>query len=650
MSKYVFVLWMAAITISVSAKSFSLSSPNGINKVTIEVGKQVSYKLEVRGQEVINSSFISLSLNNQVPGVNGKFKRADSTSINGVIHPVVKQKSADIIESYNQLKLVFKGYDIVFRAYDDGVAWQFVLRQKGEITVKDEQVEFNFAGDYKLWFPEETSMMTHMERKYLHCSFGDLEAGRFCSMPVLIDAGVAKIAITESALYDYPGMYLKVNGNNNLKGIFPDFSLKDKAVDLSIRGGDRNIPVTEKADYMAKTLGNRNFPWRIIAIAEKDGDLITNQMVFKLAPKQAKGDFSWVQPGKVAWDWWNALNIYGVDFKSGVNTKTYKYYIDFASKYGIDYIILDEGWYVLGDLMNVVPDIDMEEIIRYGKEKNVGIVLWVVWKTLDDQWNEAFNQFEKWDIKGIKVDFMQRDDQWMVDYYWRVAKEAAKRHMLIDFHGSYKPSGLRRAYPNVITREGVHGLEHNKWSDEETPDLDVTIPFIRMLAGPLDYTPGAMINATKGNFRAVWNRPMSQGTRCHQLAMYVVYESPLQMLADNPSNYLRNAECLAFMAHVPTTWDETHALAGEVGEYVAVARRKGDKWYVGAMNGEKARDLTLDLSFLPEGTWQVTLFEDGVNAPRYAQDYRKRVITLSGRSLKIRMDTGGGWAGVFEKK
>jgi alpha-glucosidase len=647
MSKYVFVLWMVAITISVSAKSFSLSSPNGINKVTIKVGKQVSYKLEVRGQEVINSSFISLSLNNQVPGVNGKFKRADSTSINGVIHPVVKQKSAEIIESYNQLKLVFKGYDIVFRAYDDGVAWRFVIHQKGEIVVKDEQAEFNFNGNYKLWFPEETSMMTHMERKYLHTSFGELETGKFCSMPVLVDVGVAKIAITESDLYDYPGMYLEVAGNNSLKGIYPAYALINKAVDLSVRGGDRNIPVIEKAGFIAKTSGNRNFPWRIIAIAENDGDLISNQMVFKLAPKQTNGDFSWVKPGKVAWDWWNALNIYRVDFKSGVNTKTYKYYIDFASKYGIDYIILDEGWYVLGDLMNVVPDIDMEEIIRYGKEKNVGIVLWVVWKTLDDQWNEAFNQFEKWDIKGIKVDFMQRDDQWMVDYYWRVAKEAAKRHMLVDFHGSYKPSGLRRAYPNVITREGVHGLEHNKWGDEETPGLDVTIPFIRMLAGPLDYTPGAMINATKSNFRAVWNRPMSQGTRCHQLAMYVVYESPLQMLADSPSHYYDEPEAMEFLSKVPTVWDETKVLDARVGEYVLIARRNGKQWYIGAMTNWTARDMEIDLSFLGDGVHTFDIWQDGKNANKYGDDFKKltKKLTRSDK-LKIHLVPGGGWAAV----
>jgi alpha-glucosidase len=306
---------------------------------------------------------------------------------------------------------------------------------------------------------------------------------------------------------------------------------------------------------------------------------------------------------------------------------------------------LDEGWYVLGDLMNVVPDIDMEEIVGYGKEKNVGIILWVVRKTLDDQWDAAFDRFEKWGIKGIKVDFMQRDDQWMVDYYWRVAKEAAKRHMLVDFHGSYKPSGLRRAYPNVITREGVHGLEHNKWGDEETPDLDVTLPFIRMLAGPMDYTPGAMINAQKDNFRAVWNRPMSQGTRCHQLAMYVVYESPLQMLADSPSHYYDEPETMEFLSKVPTVWDETKVLDAEVGEYVLLARKSGNEWYIGAMTNWTARDLEIDLSFLGNDEYTIDIWQDGVNAHRYGNDFKKVSRKVTGSdSLKIHLAPGGGWA------
>jgi alpha-glucosidase len=380
--------------------------------------------------------------------------------------------------------------------------------------------------------------------------------------------------------------------------------------------------------------------------------LITNQLVYQLGEEQQIKDASWSNPGKVAWDWWNALNIYGVDFKSGVNTDSYKYYIDFASNYGIDYIIMDEGWYVLGDLMNVVSDIDMEEIIRYGNEKRVGVILWVVWKTLDDQWGAAFNQFEKWGVKGIKVDFMQRDDQWMVDYYWRVAKEAAKRHLLVDFHGSYKPSGLRRAYPNVITREGVQGLEHNKWGKEETPLHDVTIPFIRMLAGPMDYTPGAMINAQKNNFRAIWNRPMSQGTRCHQLAMYVVYESPLQMLADSPSHYYDEPEAMEFLSKVPTVWDETNVLDAKVGEYVLVARRKDDEWYIGAMTNWTPRNLVVDLSFLGNGQWIMESYLDGINADKYGNDFKTATqAVVNTNKITIHLAPGGGFTSrIYRKK
>ena len=646
MKKYILLLVLVTAFVStLAAKSFILTAPNGKNIVTVNVDKKVSYQLAVDGKSVIEPSFISLTVGDKILAVSGKFKKAVTTSHSGILRPLVKQKSAEIVDAYNELKLVFKGYDILFRAYDDGVAWRFVLHQKGEVIVKNEQAEFNFADGYNIWFPEENSMMTHMERLYLHTSIDSIDKGRFSSIPALIDAGVAKVAITESALYDYPGMYLQSEGNHRFKGIFPKYALEEKPVDLSQRGGDRNFPVTKRADFIAKTSGQRALPWRVIAIAEKDGDLITNQMVFKLAPEQKQMDFSWVKPGKVAWDWWNALNLYGVDFKSEINTKTYKYYIDFASKYGINYIILDEGWYVLGDLMNVVPDIDMEEIISYGKKKNVGIILWVIWKTLDDQWEDAFNQFEKWGVKGIKVDFMQRDDQWMVDYYWRVARESAKRHLLVDFHGSYKPSGLRRAYPNVISREGVRGLENDKWGKEETPDHDLVIPFTRMLAGPMDYTPGAMVNATKNNFRAIWSRPMSQGTRCHQLAMYVVYESPLQMLADSPSHYYDEPEAMEFLSKVPTVWDETVVLDAKVGDYVFVARRNGKEWYIGGMTNWNRRELEVDFSFLKQGKHTITIWQDGVNADKYGNDFKMVTKEVSASDkMKIHLAPGGGWA------
>ncbi|UCG88420.1 MAG: glycoside hydrolase family 97 catalytic domain-containing protein, partial [Gemmatimonadota bacterium] len=361
-------------------------------------------------------------------------------------------------------------------------------------------------------------------------------------------------------------------------------------------------------------------------------------------------DPSWIRPGKVAWDWWNALNLQGVDFAAGVNTATYRYFIDFAADHGIEYVILDEGWSVPGDLSSINPEVDLEALLAHARERGVGLILWVVWKSLEDRFDESLDLFAEWGVAGIKVDFMQRDDQPMVDYYWRVAQAAAERQLLVDFHGAYKPTGLRRAYPNVITREGVRGLEWSKWSEHPTPEHNVTLPFIRMLAGPMDYTPGAMLNAQESQFHAVFDRPMSMGTRVHQMAMYVVFESPLQMLSDSPSNYLRELECLRFMVDVPTVWDETRALSAQVGDWVAVARRRGEQWYVGAMTDWTEREIELDLSFLGDGTWSAVIFEDGVNAARSATDYRRLERQVSaGQSMTIHLAPGGGWVARFER-
>jgi alpha-glucosidase len=453
------------------------------------------------------------------------------------------------------------------------------------------------------------------------------------------------VAITEADLLDYPGMYLTGTRGPGLSALFPAVALKEQKVD------DRTVRVTERADYIAQTTGPRSFPWRVLVIAGKDSDLIENETVYKLATPCKLTNISWIRPGKVAWDWWNANNIYGVDFRAGVNTETYKYYIDFASRYGIEYIILDEGWYPLGNLLANSPGMDVDELFRYAKKKGVGIIPWVTWKTLEDQLQPALERFAKWGAVGIKVDFMQRDDQGMVNYYEKIAQEAAKRHLLVDFHGAYKPTGLRRTYPNVITSEGVKGLEHNKWSTDVTPEHNVTLPFLRMLAGPMDYTPGAMLNAQQKHFAICFDRPMSQGTRCHQLAMYVVYESPVQMLADNPSNYLREAECMEFLAKVPSVWDETRALDAKVADYVLVARRSGKEWYVGAMTDWTGRALTADLSFLGKGSYTAQIYQDGVNADRYAGDYKKVSRTVTAKDkLQIQLAPGGGWAARIWQK
>lgn len=628
--------------------NYIFSSPDKEIKVKVRVDKNIYYSVFHKGKEVLKPAAISMAIDNDVIlGKNPKITSIKQQSVNQNIYPVIRQKSREIHDNYSELAIGFAGnYSVVFRAFNEGVAYRFETRFNREIRVAAEQVEFHFGADHTVYFPEEESFFSHNERYYIKQSLSDIPADKMCSLPVLTAAGSGlKILITESDLKDYPGLWLKGNRDQSLIGKFPGYPLKTE------QPRDRDVRVVEVADFIAKTNGTRTFPWRIIAIAENDGELITNQLPYLLAEPLQLSDTSWIKPGKVAWDWFNYNNVYGVDFRAGVNTATYKYYIDFASKYGIEYVILDEGWYKLGNLLDINPDLDMDELLAYAKEKNVGIILWVVWKTLDDQFNEAFDRFEKWGVKGIKVDFMQRDDQWMVNYYRRVAAEAARRHMLVDFHGSYKPSGLRRAYPNVLTREGVRGLEQAKWSDKQTPEHDVTIPFIRMVAGPMDYTPGAMLNAQEENFHPVFKRPMSMGTRCHQLAMYVVFESPLQMLADSPSNYLREPECMDFLAKVPTVWDETIVLSAQVADHVALARRSEDDWYIGAMAGKSGRELPVDFSFLKAGDYTIEYFRDGINADRCAVDYKKITKNITAQDkMKIKLADGGGWAARIYRK
>jgi len=439
---------------------------------------------------------------------------------------------------------------------------------------------------------------------------------------------------------EYPGLWLRGTSGNGLAATFPPYPLKEKLERES------DVRVVEAADYIAVTKGTRTFPWRIVGIAEKDGDLLTNQLTWLLAKPSQVQDTTWIKPGKVAWDWWNDWNVYGVDFKAGVNTQTYKYYIDFAAKYGIPYILLDAGWYRNGDVLDVVPEVNMEELTAYAKEKNVRVILWVLWNKLNDQLEKALDQYAKWGVAGIKVDFMQRSDQKLINYYHKVSRETAKRKMLVDFHGDQKPATMTRTWPNLIGTEGVRGMEWDKWSAETDPDHDVTLPFTRMVLGPMDYTPGAMINAQKNDFRAIGHHPMSQGTRCHQLAMYVVFEAPLQMLSDSPSNYLREPETMEFLAPVPAEWDETKVLDGKIAQYVAVARRNGRDWYVGAMTNWSPREMEIDFSFLPEGNFTLQAYQDGVNADRMGSDYKMVKSQVNrGTKLKIKLAPGGGWAG-----
>ena len=625
-----------------SQSSYDLRSPDGRIEVRIRTADHLRYDVVLKGQAVMENSTLSLDIEHKKLGIAPKVLDAKTRTVDQVVEPVVRQKFAKIRDHFNELRLNMEGnYAVVFRAYNEGVAYRFETLLLGDkLKIYGEEGAFNFSSNFVVYYPQEDSFFSHNERKYLPQHLSEISHEFIATLPAVVDlTHGAKLAIAESDLESYPGLWLRGTGGNGLEATFPPYPLKETLT------GDRDFRVTESADYIAVTAGTRTFPWRVIGLADRDGDLLTNQIVYLLEKPSQVQDTSWIKAGKVAWDWWNANNVDGVDFKAGINTKTYEYYVDFAAKYGISYIILDEGWYKLGNLLEVAPEINMDELCAYAKQKNVGIILWVVWKTLDDALIPTLDQFEKWGVKGIKVDFMQRSDQILVDYYYRVSRECAKRKMLVDFHGDQKPATMTRTWPNLISTEGVRGMEWSKWSADSEPKHNVTLPFTRMFLGPMDYTPGAMRNATKATFAPIHSQPMALGTRCHQLAMYVVFESPLQMLSDSPSNYLREPEAMEFLAAVPTEWDETKVLDARISEYVAVARRSGKDWYIGAMSDWTPHTLDVDLSFLPDGNYTMDAYLDGVNADRNASDYKKITMQVNKTTkIKLPLASGGGWA------
>jgi len=644
-ARYILLLALVATgsRMTGAQSSYNLRSPDSRIEVRIRTAGQLRYDVLLRGVVLLENSTLSLDVEHKKLGVEPKIMGAQQRSYDQVVEPVVRQKFAKIRDHYNELTLTMDGgYAVVFRAYNEGVAYRFETSFPDQkVKIYTEQADFNFPGNFVVYYPQEDSFYSHNERRYLPQRLNEIAPTFIATLPAVVDVGQgAKVAIAESDLSDYPGLWLTGGAPQfALHATFPPYPLKEQQT------SDRDYKVVEAADYIAVTSGKRMFPWRVVGIADHDGALITNQLVYLLESSSKLQDTSWIRPGKVAWDWWNDWNISGVDFHAGINTKTYEYYVDFASKYGIPYIILDDGWYKLGNLLEVTPDLDMAKLVAYAKQKNVGLILWASWKTLDDQLVPALDQFEKWGIGGIKVDFMQRSDQLMVNYFEKVCREAGKRRMLVDFHGDQKPAVMTRTWPNLINTEGVRGMEWSKWSWESEPAHNVSLPFTRMFLGPMDFTPGAMRNATRKTFAPIFSQPMAMGTRCQQLAMYVIYEAPLQMLSDSPSNYLREPEAMEFLSAVPTVWDETRILDARISQYVLLTRRNGADWYVGAMADWTPRDLDLDFSFLPEGNFILDAYEDGVNADRNASDYRKsnRQITRTTK-LKVHLAPGGGFA------
>lgn len=664
MHKLMTILAAVLMTVSLNAQpnDYVLASPDGKLQVMVETGDGIHYSLVHDGDLLVGRSEIGMYMTDGSKfGGLEQVKKASTRGVDQTIKAILYKK-AEIVDKFNELTLKFKEFSLVFRAYDDGMAYRFVSHKEEPYNVDRETAEFNFAKDWNMWAAYvaqhteslESQYYNSFENTYSYTPLSSWNKERLAFLPLMVEGPRGKkIVVTESDLIDYPGMYLyNEKGDKNLSARFAPYPNEVR------QGGHNNLQleVQSRQPYIAKCVGNEKFPWRIIAVSEDDVQMADNDMVYRLArPADTTIGWNWVKPGKVAWDWWNDWNIAGVDFKSGINTETYQHYIDFASANGIEYVILDEGWAVNGaaDLFQVVPEIHLEKLVKYASERNVGLILWAGYWAFDRDMEKVCKHYSNMGIKGFKIDFMDRDDQHMVQFHQRAAMTAARYKLMVDFHGTYKPSGLNRTYPNVINYEGVHGLEQMKWSPASVDQVtyDVTFPFIRMMAGPVDYTQGAMRNATRSNYHPVYNEPMSQGTRCRQLAQYVVFESPLNMLCDSPSNYSKETECMEFISTVPTVWDETRALCGEVGKYIAMARRSGDDWYVGCMTDWNERTLTLDLSFLPQGVYSVELYRDGVNADRRASDYKKEVFDLPLNGLlKVKMAPGGGFAAKIVKK
>ncbi len=637
------VIAMLATSGLMAEKSETLLSPDGKIKVVITVGEQLSLSIGYGQEQILAASPISLRIGQEQFGQNPKLKGTTRTKVDEVVHPVVPLKQAEVPNRANQLSMSFRGgVGLDLRAYDNGVAYRFTLNKgKGQVDVVGEGLEMNLPESFTAHISKTRGFNTSYETPYTHIATAELKASdEMTYLPVLFETSDGtEILFSESDVRDYPHMFLAPTGQNGFSARFP------KSPETWEPRGDRSWTVTKELDCIARTSARRTLPWRFFVIGD-DAAIATSQMEVVLGGRCELDDTSWIRPGKVCWDWWNHWTVWDVDFETGINNDTYKYIIDTAAKFGVEYVLLDEGWNKrVEDPFTYADGIDIQELVDYGRTKNVGIILWLSWLTVERH-TDLIKHYADMGVKGLKVDFMDHSDQWMVNFYERVARECAARHLLIDFHGSFKPSGMEQRLPNLISYEGVRGLEHGGGC---RPDNSIWLPFMRNAVGPMDFTPGSMQSSQPEDNRGTGSMPMGNGTRAYQMALYVCFESGLQMLADSPTRYLREAECTEFIAQVPTTWDETRVLAARAGDYYAVAKRKGRKWFIGAITGDKAQDLTLSFDFLSK-PGQLTEYLDGRNAHRIAVDYKKvNAGTVdAGTKRNIYLVRNGGYAAVIE--
>jgi alpha-glucosidase len=640
----------------VAAQNYEISSPDRNIKVYVNAGKSILYSVKYKDKLLILPSPISLSIQSgSKTGSNADVTDTVTRFINKIIIPVVKEKRAIIPDVCNELILRLTNHlELQFRVYEDAIAYRFTYSQPDDLIILDEEANFIFPKGTLIYYPQVRKRSnadifhTSFEENYSKAGLDTLPDNMFAFSPVLIQpADLPKVLITESDIKDYPGMFVVRGNKSGIKGRYAPFSLKETPAG----GGFRQSLVTERASYLCKTKGPRTFPWRIIAIAPTDASLLTNDIVYRLAPEADFSDFSWIKPGKSTEEWITGLNLYGVDFEAGINTETYKYYIDFAARFGFEYVMLDAGWSDVNDLFKITPGMNMEEITGYAKQKGIGLILWTQALTIEKQLDQALQQFKKWDIKIVMTDFIDRNDQVAINFLHRFAAECSRYKFMCMIHGAPIPAGFSRTYPNMVAREGVLGSEYNAWSSKANPDHDLMIPFIRMFSGPMDYEPGILQNATKKQaVKMGFEKVIAQGTIMHQIAMFVVYESPLQLFSGNLSDAIRKPELMDFLGKIPTVWDETKVIDAKLGEYIVETRRNGDNWYVAAMNSWTPVEFSIPLKFLSEGNYMCEIASDGINAARNPEDFKiLRSEVTSKDSLTLKLKPGGGFVARISK-
>lgn len=629
----------------------TVTSPDGKIKLVVDLKDSVSYSIVHEGEVLVSPSALAMKFEGgRMLGVGeASYKVKIGSASESVDAPFYRQNK--ISAEWNYARVDYADWTLEFRVYNEGVAWRFETEFESDAVVLDETAQFVFPEDPMAWVPYSRGkdlIANSYQSQYTYekvSRFGSQSNLTFLPVAVKNKSGKT-LLICESDLRSYPGMFLEgmEGGYSATFAKLPDSTY--------ITPTRCQLKIATRQDVIARTEGTRSYPWRIVAVAENDIQLPINDLVYLLGEPRKVGDVSWIKPGLVSWEWWNDCGLTNINFKPGVNTETYKAYIDFAARFNIPYIIIDEGWSAKDDIMVIKEAVDLKGLIAYGAERNVGIIIWAVANVLDDKLEEACAFYSQMGVKGFKVDFFDRDDQRCVDMVYRLAEAAGTYHLMLDLHGIYKPTGLNRTYPHIVNFEGVFGLEEVKWSNPDMPLYDVTFPYIRQVQGPVDYTQGAYINSTKEGFEINYHKPMSQGTRAHQVATYVVFDSPLAMLCDTPSHYLADVSCTEFITSIPTVFEQTHIIAGQIGEYIVTTREKDGKWYVGALTNWDEREVIINLSFLEKGKqYTAKLLADAADSSVKPEKYKISTIDVDSASeILVKLAKGGGAALIIEAK